>query len=242
MCKIGFIITTFERDDLLKHTVNALRQFKLPNWEIIIVDQSPSEEKIHLYSDCNYTSIPHNSGLSFARNQGVKIANQIECSYCVIMADSICPLFDCIKINALLPSLETYDYIGLNLINRNQESYWIGKINLIPEKGFELEKIIVPEDGQIHPVEIIKNFFIAKTSTLLTHQWDEKLLLAEHEDYFWRAKLLNYKIGFIKLNVGKYIGKEITNLEYKKLRKQNWNQSLKLLKQKYSIKGWVIYK
>jgi len=88
--------------------------------------------------------------------------------------------------------------------------------------------------------EIMRNFFVAKIDVLLQTKWDENLKMGEHEDEFYRLKLQEVKCGWTD-----YIYIEKMNdrsEEYAKFRKLNFNDGLKKVRDKHSIKNWVTYK
>ena len=88
--------------------------------------------------------------------------------------------------------------------------------------------------------DICRNFFLAKTETLLRVKWDEDLKLCEHEDFFWRYKQAGYKVYWTGDISGKYI--DFKPPEYVKMRTRMYTVFRKVLQKKYGIRGWVIYK
>ena len=49
---------------------------------------------------------------------------------------------------------------------------------------------------QTAPMEIVLNFFAARTDALRAVQWDAELKVCEHEDFFWRAKAEGIRVGY----------------------------------------------
>lgn len=244
---IAIVLTTFLRDELLAKSVASIKANWHSEFYLIIVDQNPTEEKAELYKEFRYIGIQYDSGLSVARNIGCDIAREEDIPYCLITADSI-EFNESIKnLTFILSALEqkTFDLIGLNLLNRRFG--WEASINLVEGKYFELDFIDKTlhkndlENGQfvIHKCEIVRNFFIASTSSLREVEWDDNLKMAEHEDFFYRYKLAGKKVGWTNICVGNYIG--VRNEEYGKIRNANWNKYTKVLKEKYKITGWVNY-
>jgi glycosyltransferase involved in cell wall biosynthesis len=247
--KIGIIITSFLRPKLLERSLNSILSVWQENWEIIIVDQSKerSLEPNLNYFNLHYERIPYNSGLSYARNYGVQKAKELDCEYCLITADSI--LFDenmnCVNyLLSYIPHSEMpISLLGLHLNNRIE---WEAKLNLIEGKSFELNFIeknnINKKSNIIWLCDIVRNFFIATTESLLKVGWDNNLKAGEHEDFFWRYKQQGYIVGCTKTCTGTYIGDESKNVgEYAIYRKQNFSNGIKALKEKYNIHGWVSY-
>ena len=151
------------------------------------------------------------------------------------------------KIFDLIKYFKRYDLIGLNIKDRLK---WEAKINLVDGKYFELDfidstcKNCSPDKLIIWNCDIVRNFFLAKTDSLLKSPWDENLYMREHEDFFYAYKQKGFKVGYTDWCEGQYIGekskKDVT--EYSKLRKLNMVDGLKNLQRKYKISGWVKYK
>jgi len=260
--KICFLITAFERYELLQKSIQSI----LDNWqdcfEIIVVDQSkgvPDKtflKRLNVQQEynINYYAIPFNSGLSYARNFGVQKAKELGCDYCLIGSDSF--LFNStIKwLDIIAKELNNFYYKkGFDRIGFELEGCicdWEAKLNLVEGKCFELD--FINKDGSdfwsvFHPLhyriyrcDIIRNFFLATTESLLKVKWDNNLKLCEHEDEAWRYKQAGYKVGWTDI----ISATKMTDRpnEYEKYRKQNFKEGQKYLRKKYNIKGWVTYK
>ena len=266
MNKIGIVITTFLRDELLEKSIKSLElvtsQLNIyPNWEIIIVDQNPTEEKFNKYVDyhhlCHYYNSPYNSGLSYNRNWGVQRAKELGCDYILIGSDSFLFNESLNWIDCLCKELGTFkltkehnfDLIGFALTGCL--CGWEAKLTLIPNEGFELD-FIHKEDSsdfyshfhpfhcRIYRCDILRNFFLATTESLINVKWDENLLLGEHEDFFYRYKQAGYKVGWTNLITAEKMNDRPN--EYAEFRRKNFNEGIIKLKEKYKIKQWVIYK
>ena len=88
--KVGIVITTFNRNELLAKAVESITTNLRPeDYELIIVDQNASTDKAKLYAEkFNYYSVGFNSGLSYGRNFGVEQAKELGCEYVLIASDS----------------------------------------------------------------------------------------------------------------------------------------------------------
>lgn len=239
MKKIGFIITTFLRDDLLFQSFKEAFHYSKGEHPIIVVDQNPSELKKEMFG--NYIEVPYNSGLSYSRNRGVEAAKRLGCDYVVILADSIQIETIVDELDPIIQKMEqeNLDIVGLPLSNRIG---WEADLDLIEGKHFLLTFIKKEKSDKliIQKCEICRNFFIAKIDVLLEVPWDEQFLMGEHEDEFMRLKLAYKKIGFTNKYKGKYIGTK--PLDYSSMRRKNFNEGLNKLRKKYNISGWVEYK
>ena len=234
MNKIAFIITTMNRPELLKKSLNSLFKVKEDNREIIVIDQSDKEIKPKF--PVHYYKVKFNSGLSYCRNFGVKEAKNLKCEFCVLGSDSFLFNETLNKINNL--PLNNYDLIGFELLGC--KCGWEGKLNLIEGQSFELDFVDKSESKLFYDIDICRNFFIAKTDSLLDVKWNENLKLAEHEPFFHEYKKKGYKCGWTNMIIAEKM-KDSSN-EYKMLRQLNFNEGKEELKRIYGIKKWITYK
>jgi glycosyltransferase involved in cell wall biosynthesis len=248
--KIAFLITTFERDELLYKNVESLLPFLQPNWKIIVVDQGKSSIKKERwvsktqydYVDrFHYLYTTYNCGLSKARNILVELANSLECKYCVLSADSIKFNDSILDLKFLIGQMNKNEYslIGLDLLNRVP---WEGWLNLIEGQSFELDFLdeTVKKRQLFTECSCVRNFFVATTISLMSTKWSEDLLMAEHECFMYRYSKEN-KMACTTFINGEYIGNQNNEL-YKEIRKNNFEQGIHTLLQKYNIKRWITYK
>lgn len=260
--EIAIIIPTIDRDDLLISTIHNVVDYYQENWQIFIIDQNKeenySEDKTLLYNTIasqfhhpdnrriEIIKVPYDSGLSHCRNVGVKRAMEKGIPYCLISADSIKFKKSMRNISELLRYFNRYDLIGLDIENRLK---WEAKIRLIEGKSFELDfiqtscKNCSSKKLIIYNCDICRNFFLAKTETLLELPWDENLKMHEHEDFFYRYSTI-FKVGYTNHFKGEYVGEKSKKdgSPYSKLRQKNMRESLEVLRKKYNISGWVTYK
>jgi (N-Acetylneuraminyl)-galactosylglucosylceramide N-acetylgalactosaminyltransferase len=65
----------------------------------------------------------------------------------------------------------------------------------IDDGSLLMERGTYGAQGDCEVVDFAPNLFLARTEALHRVPWDERLKLGEHEDFFWRAKLANLKVG-----------------------------------------------
>jgi glycosyltransferase involved in cell wall biosynthesis len=258
MDKIGIILTTIERPQALKKSVESIIAQWQENWILIIglQDDYDSESFKNIFKivkdNPNKTirvyDLEYNCGISKARNELIQKAMLWDCEYVLLTADSITFDESMKDINNLLPCLNNYHLIGLQLNNRIA---WEAKLNLIPNQSFELdfiEKNLRDNEWFIGDIlfnvwfcDIVRNFWIAKTEVLLNTPYDEQLIMCEHEDFFWRLNRKGIVVGCTNLCSGTY-NKIENSPEYNKIRANNFRIGQQRLKDKYSLKNWVSYK
>lgn len=258
--RIGIILTSIERPQALKKSVESILAQWQEDWVLFIglqderssesfsimdrlIQENPDKE-IRLYE------LEYDCGISVARNELIQKVSLWGIPYTLLTADSI--TFDeTVKdINYLFPCLEPYTLIGLSLQNRIG---WEASLVLIenPERTFQLDFITkFPKDFvwnvgdkvfNVWDCDITRNFWIAKTEALVQVPYDEQLIMAEHEDFFWRAKQQGFVVGCTNICSGTYNKIENTP-EYDKIRATNFRIGMQRLINKYSLKHWVCYK
>lgn len=247
--KIATIYTTFLRPELVKQTLSSYIKY-LPNSIILVGDQGKEEDKIK--DICNslnsnrieYVKLPFDSGLSYGRNFLVERAKTLNIPYCIVTADSIALIkeYDLQPIIDFLDSDKLNGTVGFDLQDR---ICWECDIDLIEGKYFSLDiprkKPVIYNNIKFQPVDLHRNFFIAKTDALFVNKWDNELKMCEHEDHAWRWKQKenNYKRFYTDSIKGKYINFKPTN--YNSFRDRMYNEFMTILREKYNITGWVVY-
>jgi len=263
MNKIAILIPTILKDDNLMKVINSILDNWQDDWVILIGDQNKpedySKEKKMFYNTVvtpvcmgnpfslcvKVVQLPFDCGLSYARNKLVETAHELGIKYCVIAADSIKFTESMRHLHKTINVIKelNYDLIGFDLIGRIgweatldlKDSFVLNFIDKtkIPKHGF------IEENCGIWDCDIVRNFFLATTESLLNVKWDNDLKMAEHNDFFWRYKQAGYKVGWTDYCEGAYISCD--DPDYKKLRRINMMKGKELLKRKYNLTSWVKY-
>jgi len=245
--KIAILLTTFLRDELLYKTLQTIVEFFPKDTILIIADQGYGSEaklieiaKIKEKIACEYFQLEFDCGLSFARNYLVQKAQMLDCKYCLLTADSIQFTKNTQNLDSIIEVLEQHEEVGIvgfDILGRQSWEYY-----LIITEGFKLIKsddYIEYNGQQFKQVDVCRNFFLAKTKTLLENTWDNDLKLAEHEDFFYRLKSTSYKVIFTNAISAYYQDEKST--KYLQYRNRLYSLYSTKLKQKYNIKRWLIY-
>jgi hypothetical protein len=249
--KIGIILTSIERPQALKQSVESIIAQWQEEWVLFvglqddydsqsfcvmekIIQDNPTKE-IRLYD------LEYDCGISKARNELIQKVNLWGIPFTILTADSITFDESMKSIEQVIQGMEwnQFDLCGLNLYNRIK---WEAYLNLIdiPERCFELD-FIKFESIPFVKCDIVRNFWIARTDALSKVPYDNDLIMCEHEDFFWRAKQQGLVVGCTNLCTGTYNKSENTP-EYDKIRANNFRIGMQRLKDKYSLKNWVCYK
>jgi hypothetical protein len=257
--KIAIILTTFKRPTLLKQSLQSI----VDNWpksdECVLLignqcmkdDVLLAEESYHIINDfilnnadkcIKHIQLEYDCGISKARNELINRSKLMNCDYTILTADSICCDGSLLNLSFLLSQMvdQSYDLVGFNLQNRVN---WEGWITLNKEERvFELD-FIDPKDKEtnlIAPCSIVRNFWIAKTSTLCV-DYDEELKMVEHEIFFYQYNKAGYKVGCTNFVQGSYIKEETQNSDYFNIRQKNFREGKQKLLKKYNLNSWIKY-
>jgi GT2 family glycosyltransferase len=239
MEKIALAITTFLRDSLLEAIVGSIMANLSKDWIIMVGDQSPSNSKNIRYTSLGvkYYSLPYDCGLSAARNFLVQKAHGLGIDYVLISADSIrfASKYNIEIIIEFLNLIKSHGIVGFDIVNRVP---WEYDMNLEPGKYFLLKKPvrlpIIHNNISFQPVDICRNFFLAKTKCLIDNPWDEKLKMAEHESFFYELKQnSDYQVFWTSYIKGEYI--DYKPPKYVEYRNRIYTVYSEVLKKKYGI-------
>jgi hypothetical protein len=247
--RIGIILTSIERPQALRKSVASILSVWQDNWVLFVgiqddyysdsfkimnhlINMNPDKE-IRLYD------LEYDCGISKARNELIQKVSLWGIPYTLLTADSITFDESMKCVGMLLDYDPFYDLIGMRLNNRIN---WEAKLSLIPNQSFELD-FIDPNKKNLESIvncDIVRNFWIARTEALIKVPYDNDLIMCEHEDFFYRAKVQDLVVGCTNLCSGTYNKGENTP-EYDKIRATNFRIGMQRLKDKYSLKSWVTY-
>jgi len=222
--KVTLMIKTFNRKNSLIRLLRSLNKMTI-SFPILIADDSKKpykEEILLLFKKMNieYHVLPFDSGLSAGRNfllRRVKTPFLILCDDDFVFdkrADVENALDLLIKLQYDILGGSFYNYICVENINDlfalflkpkkilryffsiPKVSRYIGRFH-VTDNYCKLEITNKKTNDLILNADVLNNFFIARTNSLKQlNGWDEKFKLGEHEDFFYRAKLQGFKIGF----------------------------------------------
>lgn len=243
--KLAIIFTTFLRDELLKITLPSLVNNLSLNSEIFIGDQKPSEDKwnwinsILPQGSIQYVQQPFDCGLSWARNDLIKRAQEQHFDYCLLMADNINIINPLSQLQPVINFLESNKQNGLCGIKLNDRFMWIRDFVLKPEylelnapkRGFTTF-----EKYEFLRCDIVPMFFVAKTELLLKNRFDDEQKMAEHEVFFNDLKNnTNYNVFFTSNYSANYILSRPP--EYKVFRDRLYGEFQQKAKEKLGVKS-----
>lgn len=203
--RVTAIVPSFLRDDCLKKLITSIRQY-YPTLKTIIGYQGKKIDVDDKYTKIIY--LPKDCGLSFSRN---KLVEKVNTEFTLLLDDDFifCEATYIEKMLEVFIANEDIGIVGGRLKEKDMiksyEKYFIFANDIISSikwdllyqnKVIEYNKINYTDFGL---VDIIFNFFIAKTEILKKYSWDNRHKIhSEHLDFFINLKLnSDIKVAFV---------------------------------------------
>jgi glycerol-3-phosphate cytidylyltransferase len=210
---VTLLIKSFMRKECVENLINSIRKF-YPKIKIVIVDDSNPHMRFD-FPDVTTYNIDFDSGLSAGRNFGV---SNIDTEYFILLDDDF-EFDDSTKLEILYETItkNNLDILGGQVIENGKPIEYFG--NFVTD---EIDNMVSTEIGSkvmdgYKSCQIILNFFIAKTSKIKRHKWNDSQKLAEHAAFFFEHRNA-LKVGYVD-NVS-IIHKKILEKEYAIYRKR----------------------
>lgn len=183
--KVTAIIKTFERPKFLQRLVDSIREF-YPKLPILIADDSRQVTAV-TGPGISIHRMPYDSGLSAGRNLLLDVTKT---PYFLLLDDDFVFTAET-KIGKFIKLLDTtdLDLVGGRVFNcPNGFFNFTGLLDHTP-KGYRVHRDRFHEKHKDYSVcDIIPNFFLGRTKAVRNLRWDEELKLAEHMEFFVRAR------------------------------------------------------
>jgi len=241
--KIGILITTFLRNDLLQQCLNALSLYWNEDYYFIVVDQNQSSclDSIILPTNIKgeFIKTEFDIGALKARNIAIKRFHELNIPFILMSADSIIfkDKYDFTVIQEFLNKESDRFLCGFNIKHRIA---W--ECDMQKKDCFHLDiprrKIVEYKNIKFQPVDLCRNFFLAKTNLLINSLYDEDRKMADHETSFWRWKEKEYKCYYTDNIEANYVLNRPN--EYNKMRNR-FGEIRRIMMQKYNLSEWVKY-
>jgi GT2 family glycosyltransferase len=177
MDDLTICVTTFMRPDCLENCLESIKKY-YPTTKLLVADDSEGSEQL-----------PFDVGLAYKRNW---LLDQVDTQFIIFIDDDFV-FTDQTKLELFRKILlddDTIDLVGgkVRLTPQNKFMKYEGKLerykrDLIYREG---HKGLTKNGYKIY--ELLLNFFMARTDSLRKVRWDDDLKVAEHTDFFLRAK------------------------------------------------------
>ncbi len=195
---------TFHRPRTAARAVEHLRN-RYPDIRLLVADDS-REALAFEHPQAEVVRLPFDSGISRGRN--VLLA-RVETPYFLLMDDDHW-FSRQTRLGRMLVILERerFDILACHVFFRRHTERWFPKrrlngffMNLRLESGtFELIDAYHQKTRAWRVCDLVENFFVARTESVRAlGGWDDRLKIAEHAEFFIRAKLAGLKVGFTPL-------------------------------------------
>ena len=195
MRDISILITSFLRPGYLKDCLAGIER-NLPECAVIVVDDS-GDQHGRIETDHRFVHLPFDSGLSAKRNAGVEACKT---KYLLMGSDDFD--FSTVEvregINKLVRALEEHPTIDVAGGHHNNQPYegflemvsglYIKETRLFSRNDPQVTQSLSP-DYEIYKVDLIVNYFLARTESIRQFPWDERMKIGgEHGDWFMTLK------------------------------------------------------
>jgi glycosyltransferase involved in cell wall biosynthesis len=180
--RVTFCVTTFERPGLAQRCTNSIRE-RYPDAPVLVADNSETAGRV---DGADVFPLPFDCGISACRNALLDLAETPLVMFC----DDDFVLTDESDVDALIPVGGVDLVAGMVLRPGETEAHYEGRL-IIEDRV--LRYVEGPHrDGWF---DIVFNWFVADTDAVRQVRWDPLLKLAEHTDFFLRARGV-LKVGY----------------------------------------------
>ena len=182
--RVTMIVKTFERPDVLRRCLSSVRS----GFDGRIVVADDSRAPVHgLGDNIDVVTLPFNSGVSVGRNAALDL---VETEFVFVTDDDIVltAASDIVAAMNFLDDHREVDILALTLVNlprwrvvqlRDANALFPGAaVPLVPFGTLIGGQPVVPKPPQV---------FLARTSSIQSVRWDERLRMVDHRDFFSRA-------------------------------------------------------
>ena len=181
--QVTMLVKTFLRPRTLHRLLTSVRRF-YPALPIIVVDDRPADQPI---PGVETVIRPYDSGLSVGRMEGLK---RVQTPYVLLLDDDFV-FYRHTRLGQALDLIQqhaTIDIMGGAVVNLpffttadyQQATVYPNAAAPTYPPGTHI--------GGLPTLDKVANFFIARTDRLRLVEWDAKLKLVEHADFFTRAR------------------------------------------------------
>ncbi len=199
---VSIIIPAYNAEQFIDSTIRSVISQTYTHWELIVIDDGSMddtkiivEKLINFNNQIKYIS-QKNSGVSSARNNGIKHANGVYLAF--LDADD---LWRSTNLEEKVKHLNAHQNVGLvhapmEIVNQNSQSQ--GEI-LSSKSGFILNDLLLWKTNLPSPSSILVRRSVVDT----IGNFDENLSTAADQDFYFRVSS-KFEIGMIEKVLGCY--------------------------------------
>jgi len=182
---LTFCVTAFERPAALTKLLSSVRA-RYPETRIIVADQSFSPARTR--SDVEDLTVDFDIGVAAARNL---LLDRVETPFVMFLDDDFVFTRDT-RVEELRQVLIDHSDVdiaaGMVLSRGGREGHYEGLLEVDADGVLRYRKGNRGHVDGMPIVDIAYNFFAARTERIREIRWDPELKLAEHSEFFYRAK------------------------------------------------------
>jgi GT2 family glycosyltransferase len=201
---VTVIMKTFQRPRTAARAVEHLRRY-YPEIRLLVADDSRDALAFH-HPGAEVVRLPFDSGVSRGRNT---LLERVETEYFLLMDDDNW-FSRRTRLGRMLGILERerFDILAGHVYFRRHTERLFPKrrlngycMNLRLEGGtLSMIDALHPKPRAWRVCDLVENFFLARTQRVREMGgWDDRLKIAEHMDFFLRARRAGLKVGFTPL-------------------------------------------
>ena len=199
------VLISMMRDAYTKECVRSLCEM-YPGIKILVAENAHFNKDLKDFVNDHggrYILMPFDSGVCFARNRLVEMAN----TEFILVSDDDFSYSEEAKVKEMIKFLEAnkeYTLIGGRIFEKGRVLEYQGYINIYHDHfeyvplDFENNKKDEVSGLMYQPADITFNYFVARRDEIKNVKWDEKIKVAyEHSDWFIGLKKLGgHKVAF----------------------------------------------
>lgn len=230
LVQLTAIIKTFERPKCLARLLDSIQKF-YPDLRIIVADDSlanrPLESRLQdllAPTHRSYLRLPADIGLSAGRNA---MLARVRTPYFLLLDDDL-QFYRHTRLESLLQHVASgqRDLVAGELVHCRKKLLFVSR-NIQPVHGtFHVEDGqltmrrggVLVDDG-ILKCDLVHNFYVARTDRIRAMGgWDPDLKLDEQEEFFFRARQFNLRIGMCPEIKARHWGPRRSSSQYTEYR------------------------
>ncbi len=188
---VTIVVKTFGRMEKVFELVSSARRL-FPDVEVIVGNDSADAYNMKIDRGFTYVPFPYDIGLSEGRNRLVEKVK----TKCVLFLDDDFIFTEQSDLTRMVHELITgkYDIVGGE--SPKCDAVYTGMMRIEEGRLILQHGTSLVEGSSCLQVDIIPNLFMTRTALLREQiNWDASFKVGEHEDFFWRAKALNIRVG-----------------------------------------------
>jgi len=234
--KVTFVIKTHDRPQSLDSLIRSIRIF-YPTVRILVADDGGNQIP---RDDVEYHKLDYDIGLSASRNF---LIDTVDTEYFLTLDDDFIFL-NYTLVETLLEVLETTNVsiASGSLVLPDGTSYDYAGLIEISDKVLRLRNADygnLKKFPNCRLVDIVANFFMAKTEAIRQIRWDSEFKLGEHQDFFIRVKESGITVACCK-NVSVYHRQVHSDEKYKAKRQREYMYLKQMLK-KHNLESFQLF-